>query len=505
MGALGYRTKLLGTFGLLLLLVAVPVLVAWTAAEQLDRLNERSRIAHEVLDAHLTIAELGQLLLRTDRGAEALPTPSEDLRRHAEVEAQFRRARAAIVGEMELIGTGGAGEELEELTRLDDIRSRLDRAIAGNRNTGWRDVVFAAVDEERRELRQADAAARSASRVMRLMLGSCAFGAILIAAVLLYLFQHSVRLRLNRLIAGMQALATGDFAHRIRLDGQDEFAEMAQGFDLMAETLQRQNQAIADAREALEETVAARTSALEAANARLAEAGERRRQFLADISHELRTPLTIIRGEAEVSLRGVEKPADTYREALSRIVDQALGMGRLVDDLLFVARTDAGEPRLNLRPLLLAPFLERCVASVRSFVESDGGGIDMNFGCEPSVIGDPDRLRQLVNILLDNAIRYSSDAPRIAVSLLASPNGVTVQVSDNGIGIAAADLPHIFDRYRRGERAERKNGDGVGLGLPMAKAIVEAHGGTITIESVEDVGTTVSVFLPTVSGLRAIA
>jgi two-component system, OmpR family, sensor kinase len=207
-----------------------------------------------------------------------------------------------------------------------------------------------------------------------------------------------------------------------------------------------------------------------------------------------------------VTLRGQEKATEEYRSSLSRVADQVQGMARLVDDLLYVARNEAGAPKLKMRPLNLHKLAETATHDLRALIEADDGSIKFNaHGASAQVLGDADRLGQLLRILLDNAIHYSEGPPDITVSLLPSPDGQTLMVNDRGIGISAEDLPHVFDRYHRGRLAKQQNGAGIGIGLPTAKAIVEGHGGSIVIESTVGEGTTVSVFLPGIEGVRAVA
>ena len=128
---------------------------------------------------------------------------------------------------------------------------------------------------------------------------------------------------------------------------------------------------------------------------------------------------------------------------------------------------------------------------------SSGGTIELDSGnINIQVTADRDRLKQLILILLDNAIQYSQRSPEITIDLSETEGGLIFRVHDRGIGISNLDLPHIFDRFRRGKNAEVRNGNGFGLGLPLAKSIVEGHGGKIAVESVKDHGTDVSVYLP---------
>jgi signal transduction histidine kinase len=207
-----------------------------------------------------------------------------------------------------------------------------------------------------------------------------------------------------------------------------------------------------------------------------------------------------------VSLRGAHKPAEEYKAALRRIVDQTQQTTRLVEDLLFVARAETGETRLQVRSVGLRELLERICADAGVLARDKGIIVEPNLGREEVVVSaDSGRLRQLFMILVDNAIRYSRPHGLVRIVLSPSPSGANIRVIDEGVGIASRDLERIFERFYRGDNASSAYAEGAGLGLPVARAIVEAHGGKIAVESDLRRGTTVSVTLPAKGGLRAIA
>jgi two-component system, OmpR family, sensor kinase len=214
----------------------------------------------------------------------------------------------------------------------------------------------------------------------------------------------------------------------------------------------------------------------------------------------------VIRGEAEVTLRGGTRPAEEYRTALARIAEQAAHTGRLVDDLLFLARAEEGAPRLQLRAVALDALARQVVAETEGAAAS--AQLRLRVATEPmdlAVEADPGRMRQVLMILLDNAIRYSEPGGEVEVAVAPTPGGVLVRVTDHGIGIDPDDLPHVFERFFRGGRALERKLEGSGLGLPLAKAVVEAHGGRITVESEPGRGTVVGVVLPAAPRLRVVA
>ena len=222
-----------------------------------------------------------------------------------------------------------------------------------------------------------------------------------------------------------------------------------------------------------------------------------RSQFFADISHELRTPLTVIRGEAEVTLRGKATPISEYRTTLDRIVQLSNQMNKLVGDILFLARSESGALQINLYPTPLSVVLDEVCRETNVLARSRG----MTATCEGTshdVItqGDAERLKQLFMILTDNAIKYGRKEGIIVIRMETTAAETKVTVADDGPGIPAEDLPHVFERAYRVWRGRPSAVAGAGLGLPIAKWIAEAHHGTIAIASTLDQGTVVTVTLP---------
>jgi len=168
----------------------------------------------------------------------------------------------------------------------------------------------------------------------------------------------------------------------------------------------------------------------------------------------------------------------------------------LVTDLLFIARQGAGAARLNMQPIDLGELLEKVCGDAKVIAHGRNVDVDYVNGAHDIVRGDPARLRQLFLVLLDNAVRYSKSKGAVRVEVGGGGGEVRVRVSDRGIGIPPEELDGIFERFRRGGNASAMNEEGLGLGLPVAKAIVEAHGGRIEMDSRLGEGTTVTVALP---------
>jgi signal transduction histidine kinase len=220
------------------------------------------------------------------------------------------------------------------------------------------------------------------------------------------------------------------------------------------------------------------------------------RRFIADASHELRTPLTTIQGNVEFVRRDPGMPTAARDEALADVTESASRMTRLVDGLLALARADAGR-HLDRRPLPLRPILESCFHQTQTLARLSTIDVGLTLNrLEPGarVMGDGDKLRELVMTLLDNAVKYNRPSGRVLLS--ASTEGRThrIVVTDTGRGIPAIDLDHIFERFYRSPRTRSE--DGSGLGLAIASWIVEEHEGKITVDSTPDVGSTFAIALP---------
>ena len=247
----------------------------------------------------------------------------------------------------------------------------------------------------------------------------------------------------------------------------------------------------------LDAELGAEARKLEGANARLHSSDEQRAHFLADISHQLRTPLTILRGEADVALRG-DPPASEMRAALQRVQTQAAEMANLLEDLMAYARSDAEnsthEPvDVRLDDVVGAPLVEgQTLAEPREItIAADF----QDFGTR--LHADPRRLRQAVLIGLDNAIKHTPPGGRIEVATARGDNGVSIRILDSGPGIDPEEQPRLFDRFYRGKGEKELLNDGNGIGLAIARDIVGRHGGSIDLNNRKEGGAVLEIALPT--------
>lgn len=227
------------------------------------------------------------------------------------------------------------------------------------------------------------------------------------------------------------------------------------------------------------------------------------RRFMADAAHELRTPLAVIRARAEVAHQR-PRSTDEYTATLVAVERETERLGRIVDDLLTLARADAGERPIRHDRLFLDDIALDAADAARAIAQQKAIRVEMETFEEAPVIGDPLLLRQLVLIILDNAVKYTGNGGLIRVGVDTSDDKARLVVSDTGIGIPADQMPHLFERFYRGdvsrartiEGASAMSHGGAGLGLSIAQWITDEHGGTIRIESIADHGTTVTVELP---------
>jgi heavy metal sensor kinase len=230
--------------------------------------------------------------------------------------------------------------------------------------------------------------------------------------------------------------------------------------------------------------------------ARLEGAVKRLSQFTADASHELRTPIALIRTTAELTLRR-ERSAETYREALRQVVVESERTTRLVEDLLLLARSDAGLPSLPLERMELTPLVQDVCQQGRVLAEARQLQISAEIPDGPVYVeaNDP-ALRRMLLLLLDNAVKYTPSGGQITLSVDRGPAGATVAVRDTGIGIPETALPHVFERFYRVDESRNRDAGGTGLGLSIAKWIAERHHASLEAESVVGEGSVFRIRFP---------
>ena len=219
------------------------------------------------------------------------------------------------------------------------------------------------------------------------------------------------------------------------------------------------------------------------------------REFTADASHELRTPLAIIRGEADVAL-SQPRTSFEYQETLAVVRDEARRLSRIVDDMLALARADAGAQQLQREELYLNDLIEECCRAVQTLAAHKNISVHCEALPDVEFCGDEELLRRMILNLLDNAIKYTPVGGKVTIELSETLTHINLRVIDNGIGIPADAAAHVFDRFYRVDKARSRAEGGSGLGLPIVKWVVEAHQGTVQLKSHPGLGSEFLVELP---------
>lgn len=248
-----------------------------------------------------------------------------------------------------------------------------------------------------------------------------------------------------------QIRADADLSRRIGMKGGDEISTLGATFDDMLEELEK--------------------------------VFNREKRFTSDVSHELRTPVSVIMAQCDELLEG-ENMTEKQREGLLLIRRKAGGIADIISQLLFLSRADQGRQPLNIERVNLSELTEMIVEEQQMLAKNDGKNISINGIIQPEIFGNVDEtfyIRILVN-LLSNARQYSRSGGMVTVRLREENNKILVSVEDDGIGIAEEDIPHIWERFYRSDKA-RSGEEHYGLGLPMVKWMVEAHGGNISVQS----------------------
>jgi two-component system OmpR family sensor kinase/two-component system sensor histidine kinase BaeS len=286
--------------------------------------------------------------------------------------------------------------------------------------------------------------------------------AVLLALVLGVVVSQRLAAPVVRLTRAASAIAAGDLTQEVPGHGGDEIGQLGVAFNSMSRSL--------------------------------AQAETLRRNLVADVAHELRTPLTVMQGNLQAILDGVY-PLDV--EQVASLYDETRLLTRLVDDLRDLALAEAGQLRLDELPVDLAALAQVAVTNFGPAARDAGIELSLELGEEaPQVLGDADRLAQVLRNLLSNALRHTPAGGMVVLQVGRAGGSVAVTVSDTGSGIAPEDLPYVFDRFYRGDKSRSRRGGGAGLGLAIARQLVAAHGGEIGVDSQPGRGTVFTVRLP---------
>jgi two-component system sensor histidine kinase BaeS len=286
--------------------------------------------------------------------------------------------------------------------------------------------------------------------------------AVIIALILSVILARSLTRPLREMTAATRAMAHGELGRQVPVRSQDELGELASSFNQMSSDLARSN--------------------------------ELRRQMTADIAHDLRTPLSVLSGYLEALRDGVLEPSP---ERFDAMFGEARHLQRLIDDLRTLSLADAGE--LALTPTSVPPglVLEQAASSYGRHVAQKDVSLSLEIEPDlPEIEVDTDRMAQVFANLISNALRYTPAGGQIRLRARRQDGRVLLQVQDSGSGISPEDIPHIFDRFYRGEGARQGESGESGLGLAIAKSLIELNGGKISVESVVGKGTTFTLSFP---------
>ncbi len=221
-------------------------------------------------------------------------------------------------------------------------------------------------------------------------------------------------------------------------------------------------------------------------------ASQAKTEFIADVSHELRTPLTVLRGNAQVGLA----LGGDHKEILEEIVEESKRMSRMVEELLFLAKSDSASMPLDFETVAVEPLLAELAGRAKVLARERGVGLETELEGGGVVKVDPQRIEQAVLILVDNAAKYGQAGGKISLSSSARTGELRIGVEDRGPGIPEEELPRIFERFYRLDKARSRKLGGAGLGLPIAKTIAEAHGGRVRVQSRPGAGSRFEIVIP---------
>lgn len=280
---------------------------------------------------------------------------------------------------------------------------------------------------------------------------------VLVSILLVYVFSIRITRPLKEISNAARIISGGEFNKRLDINSEDEIGELAKSFNQMITALQN-----------LEEM---------------------RRGFIANVSHELRTPMTSIRGFIEGILDGTI-PVERQRDYLIIVKDETNRLNRLVNDLLDLAKMEAGEMQLNLRSFNINELIRRCVIKLESLIVQKNISIEANFDEEDIYVNaDSDAIERVIINLIHNAIKFTSEKGKITLSTSRQKDKVVIAVADNGVGIDKDEIDLIWDRFYKSDKSRSKDKTGTGLGLAIIKNIINEHKQSIWVESEIGVGT----------------
>jgi two-component system, OmpR family, sensor histidine kinase MtrB len=440
----------------------------------------------------------------------------DDISRYSQLELETERLRSAFILEQAAVRAPSANQRLNraqlngaadsfgdaanrarEFTGSDvDLAARLELLISNE--DAWRQAVakpllrgklparrverrltesvtdsvddLAASTRGARDSSRDDA--RSDTRNTTILVAIALVGGVLAALILFSGLINSMRAPLGRLVEGARRLAGGDLKTRVEVGGPVEISTLGRAFNEMANSLER------DARER--------------------DRVERMKDdFVLTVSHELRTPVTVVKGFAEMLTEQRRTLNARQYEAAEVIAESAGQLQNMINDLLDLARSDAGKLRIEPEPTPVRRLAQRIGRQMRPHFDEKGQQLTVSVEKDiPDVEADPDRIGQVLSNLLTNANKYAQEGAQVRLAASQVGDEIEFEVSDNGPGLGEDELGHVFDRFWRAQSGETQAVGGTGLGLAIAKSLVELHGGAISANSVPGKGATFRFVLP---------
>lgn len=496
------RLKLWLTTIFVLFLVAVPGIIANHALQVVHAQTARAEASAQTLSSYQRLAVLGYTLIQEryvdPRSFEKNRSVYIDgVRSHVANSNRYIDAEIKLISEVSLQKPKRAAkiaEEVQQREQLREVGANLERAMRGDMNADWETTLFKIIKNEELETREYQrGSVETFESVTEIFKWTLAIVSVCGVVAVIWTQRQIIR-PLGNLQRGTRAISQGNYEERVPIVGTTEFRTIASSFNTMVCRVDDASRSLQQTNASLERAVARRTAELAATNRSLERANLLRRHFLADASHELRTPLSIMRSEAEITLRKSDVTTEDLRTGLDRVVRLTALMAEMIDDMLQVARAE--EPMLHstIAPIDVVEAVRGCIDDFHRVIEADGGHITLvRAPVKLMIESDETRLKQVIRIIVDNAVCYSANAPLVDVEICEDQDSALIVIADKGDGIAAEEIPFLFQRFRRGGR---RAGSGQGLGLSIARSITEALGGTIGLQSKLQEGTSVSIRLP---------
>jgi signal transduction histidine kinase len=433
---------------------------------QLELESERLRSAFILEQAAVRPASARQALSRAEFNAAA-----KSFGEHANAAADLTGTNTVLTARLErLVAAEASWREAVAQPQLagnepaPKVERRLTSAV-----TSSGDALTSSTNGARDSARQH---ARDDTRDTTILVAGGLAGALLAALILFSGLINSMRAPLARLVEGARRLAGGDLNTRVEVGGPVEIATLGRAFNEMATSLER------DARER--------------------DRVERMKDdFVLTVSHELRTPVTVVKGFAEMLTAQSRTLNSRQLEAAEVISESAGQLQTMINDLLDLARSDAGKLRIDPEPTPVRPLAQRVGRQIRPNFEEKDQRLTVSVEKDlPEVRADADRIGQVLSNLLTNAHKYAPEGARVRLTATQVGHEVEFAVADNGPGLQQEELDHVFERFWRAQSGETQAVGGTGLGLAIAKSLVELHGGAISATSTPGKGATFRFVLP---------